>query len=109
MKDILKRLLETARKNPNGFTVKLETMKSVTDGFSVAYKETQSSFGVEGLKKVITHAEKHQGYVGGWKYGDDYYFDSIMIITDRDEAIRIGRENEQIAIYNLTDGEEIEL
>lgn len=109
MDNTLMSLLEISLKNPSGFTVKLDTLEYVTSGYSIAYQETQDSFGAEGLARVIEHARRHGGYVGGWKCGDKYYFDSVMIVTDRDEAIRKGVENKQLAIYNLDDGVEIEL
>ena len=42
-----------AKMNPKGFTVDLTTLKKVTGGISVAYLETQDSFGNEGLKRVL--------------------------------------------------------
>ena len=91
-------------KNPYGFTVDLTTLKKVTGGISVAYLETQDSFDDEGLKRVIEHALEHEKKVGGWLDIDDqlFYYDSIRIFTDLEEAKCFARENEQIAIFDLT-------
>ncbi len=100
-----------AEQNPEGFTVDLTTLKKVTKGISVAYLETQDSFGDEGLKKVLEHAEGHEKTVGGWLNEEDgyFYYDSVKIYFDRDEAIRAGRENKQIAIFDISNLELIKL
>lgn len=103
MEQLFEAILEVAKKNPDGFTVDLTTLKKVTRGISVAYLETQDSFGEEGLRKVLKHALEHEKKVGGWlnEENGEFYFDSIRIFTDLDEAIRFGRENQQIAIFDL--------
>ena len=53
MEQLFDAILEIAGKNPDGFTVDLTTLKKVTKGISVAYLETQDSFGEEGLKRVL--------------------------------------------------------
>lgn len=101
MDKLIAEILEISRNNPAGFTIDLKTLRHVPNGYSVAYEATQDSFGIEGLIKVIEHAQAHEGYIGGWRYGDDYYFDSVMIVQDENEAIRLGRANNQIAICKL--------
>ena len=104
MEQLFDAILEIAGKNPDGFTVDLTTLKEVTKGISVAYLETQDSFGEEGLKRVLKHALVHEKKVGGWlnEENGQFYFDSIRIFTNMDEAIRFGRENKQLAIFDLT-------
>lgn len=104
MERLKKAILEIAKKNPDGFTVDLTTLKKVTGGISVAYLETQNCFGVEGLEKVLKHTVIHEKKVGGWKDDDNgyFYFDSVKIFTNLDEAMKFGRENEQIAIFDIT-------
>lgn len=104
---------EYAQKNPQGFTLNIETMKAVKFGIVAAYRETQNSFGRDSLEKVIEHALKHDKVVGGWLDETDnrYYFDSCKVFNNRqiDEALQFGRENEQIAIFDLTNLNEIRL
>jgi fructokinase len=66
--------------------------------------ETQSSFGEEGLKRVLNHALSHGKKVGGWLNEEDgqFYYDSIRIFTNLEAAKQFGRENRQIAIFDLT-------
>jgi len=105
MKNFIKESIkEMANQNPLGFTVDLTTLKKVTGGISVAYLETQNSFGDEGLEKVLQHAMAHDKKVGGWLDEDSgyFYFDSVRIFTNLEAAIQFGRENKQIAIFDIT-------
>lgn len=44
MNDLIERVLEYSKNNPNGFTLNIENFKEVKFGIIVAYKETQNSF-----------------------------------------------------------------
>lgn len=103
MTSLLEAIEEIAKQNPDGFTVDLTTLKKVTKGISVAYLETQDSFGEEGLRRVLNHALMHEKKVGGWlnEENNQFYFDSIKIFTNLEEAKRFGRENKQIAIFDI--------
>ncbi|MDR1918677.1 MAG: hypothetical protein LBQ65_03395 [Tannerellaceae bacterium] len=104
MEYIFKAVKRIAEENPLGFTVDLTTLKKVTVGISVAYLETQDSFGDEGLKRVLKHALDNEKAVGGWFNDEDgfFYYDSIRIFTDLEEAKCFGRDNNQIAIFDLS-------
>lgn len=99
-----------ARRNPEGYTVD-KRRHAITDGYSIAVKGTQDSHGVLGLVRTTYYSLRHGLNFGGWldTATGRYYYDSVVIEHDEDTAIAKGRENEQIAIYNLTDGEEIRL
>ena len=66
MVNLIDAIQKIAEQNPEGFTVDLTTLKRITAGISVAYIETQDSFGIEGLEQVIKHALEHDRKVGGW-------------------------------------------
>ena len=104
MEQLFEAILAIAKQNPDGFTVDLTTLKKVTKGISVAYLETQDSFGEEGLKRVLNHAEMHEKKVGGWlnEENQEFYFDSVRVFTNLEEAKRFGRENKQIAIFDIS-------
>ena len=104
MKYLIDAIMKIANENPDGFTIELTTLLKVEKGFSVAYKETQNCFGIDGLKRVIIHSESHGKVIGGWFNEDNnlYYFDSIMIVENEVEAIKLGIENEQIATFDIT-------
>jgi fructokinase len=104
MEHLFEVIKKMAEENPTGFTVDLLTLRRLTGGISVAYLETQNSFGDEGLKRVLKHALAHEKTAGGWLNRDDgqFYYDSIRIFTDLEAAKRFGRENNQLAIFDLT-------
>lgn len=109
--EVVNKVWEYSKTNPDGFTLDIQTFKPVTKGFAVSYKETQNSFEKEGLKKAISHALKHNNIVGGWLNSENgyYYFDSVKVFEDSklEEAIKFAKENEQMAIYDLTNQKEI--
>lgn len=109
-----------AAMSPEGFTVDAANLQPVTTGFAVAMKQTQNSFGAEGLAKVANVIEELQASgnfngrtlaFGGWYDSESglYYYDATVIFQDREEAIEAGRANEQIAIFDLANLEEIRL
>jgi hypothetical protein len=111
MTDLFERVWEYSKNNPDGFTLNIETMKPLKYGIIVAYKETQDSFGKQQLQNVINHALQHENIVGGWLNYENglFYFDSVKVFRNSEikEAIKFGIENEQIAIFDLTNLKEI--
>lgn len=106
--------------SPEGFTVDAANLQPVATGFAVALKRTQNSFGAEGLAKVANVIEELQASgnldgrtlaFGGWYDSESglYYYDATVIFQDRAEAIEAGRANDQIAIFDLANLEEIRL
>jgi hypothetical protein len=49
--------------------------------------------------------------MGGWfnPENDSFYFDSVKLFESVEDAIAFGKENQQIAIYDLTNRELIKL
>lgn len=106
----LTRVYKVSRRNRDGYTVDRK-MQPITDGYSIAVKETQDSHGICGLIRTTFHSLRHGLNFGGWldTATGRYYYDSVVIEHDEATAIAKGLKNEQIAIYNLADGEEIRL
>lgn len=103
---------QIAQKNPQGFTVD-HNLRPITNGYSVATKYTQNSFGLTGLAHVVAIAlfqnlERFDG-VGGWLNTDngEYYYDAIKIFNTEAEANFYAWENDQISFFDLTNGIEI--
>lgn len=111
MKKLIDRVWDYSLNNPQGFTLDLETFETLKNGIVVAYLETQNSHNKESLKKVIHHAFKNNKIIGGWLDNDLYYFDSVKIFETKDleKAIQFAKEQKQIAIFNLTTFETIEI
>lgn len=99
-----------AKRCPEGYTID-KRCNAITDGYSIAVKETQDSHGIWGLVRTTFHSLRKGLNFGGWldTATGRYYYDSVVIEHDEATAIAKGLKNEQIAIYNLTDGEEIRL
>ena len=117
---VLSSVAAIAAINPDGFTVNAATLQPVTSGYAVALKRTQNSFGAEGLAKVANTIEELQASgnlngrilaFGGWYDSESglFYYDATVIYQDREKAIEAGRANEQIAIFDLSNLEEIRL
>ncbi|KPE49780.1 hypothetical protein [Chryseobacterium indologenes] len=113
MKNLIERVWEYSINNPDGFTLNLETLKPVKFGIAVAALETQNSFDKESLEKVIKHALQNGKIVGGWLNVEDgrFYFDSIRIFrnSELEKAIEYGRQEQQIAIFDITNLKEIRI
>ena len=99
--------------HPNGFTMNIVTMTEPSEGVVVAYAATQGCHSRKQLGKVVRHAIRHDGYVGGWLDTSDslYYFDSSRLFPEDSltAAIRFGIENGQIAIFILSERREVRL
>ena len=99
--------------HPDGFTVDIRERKVPTEGISVAYAATQDRHSKEDLGAVVSHALAHDGYVGGWWNSEDslYYFDSVRILPENNpgEAVSFALDNEQLAFYVLSTGEEVRI
>lgn len=107
MEKLIETIQQIADQNPNGFTYDIQAgalLPVPGKGFSVAMKESQNSFGTEGLRKCVSLAVRTTNLVGGWKEGGKFYFDVPMIFEDREDAIKAGIENEQIAIFDFETG-----
>lgn len=102
--EVIERIYQIAKENPNGFTLNLETFTFIQSGWIVAMKETQNSFGIEGLHKAYEVAINTSKTLGGWKDGKRFYFDAVIVVKNEYEATRSGIENEQLAIYHLDSG-----
>lgn len=107
--EIVEKLLKTAIQNPDGFTVNIESWDFINFGFVASYKETQDSFERHQIENVVRHSLTHDKIVGGWLNSENkmYYFDSSKVFYSLDKAKEFAIENEQIAIFDLTNLKEI--
>ncbi len=100
-------------RHPDGFTMDITTMTEPTEGIVVAYAATQGCHSRKQLDRVVRHAMRHDGYVGGWLDTTDslFYFDSSRLFPEDSlaAAIRFGVENGQIAVFVLSEGREVQL
>lgn len=106
-------LATIAMNNKEGFTVNAATLQPVTKGYAVAVADTQNSFGLEGLANVFKYVSKHPeiNAFGGWYNSKNnmFYFDATVIVDDLATALELGRINKQLAIFDLSNGLQIDL
>jgi hypothetical protein len=101
---LIESLKELAKSNPQGFTVDLE-LNFITSGYVIAVKDTQDSFGDEGLERVVEFATTNKLNIGGWDNDGLFYWDAVIIETTREKAIEAGELNKQLAIFDLDNQE----
>lgn len=116
------RTLNTTLLENGGFSYSL-TFGDVfgTQNYSVAYaKGTEKVFDElptandyeEYINKHITLLAREDFVLGGWEHEGKFYLDVAQLLPKReyskDKAIKIGQERDQIAIFDLGYGEEIE-
>lgn len=102
-----------AAANPAGFTVNAQTFEPITSGYAVAVLDTQNSFNAEGAARVMEYVNNHPevNAVGGWYNSENgrFYYDATIVVNDLATAVELGKANQQIAIFNLNNLEEIRL
>ncbi len=112
MNATIKTIAAIAVMNAAGFTINAETLQPVTSGYAVAIRETQNSFGNAGIANVLDMVKAGKANaIGGW-YDDQsrlYYYDATIVVNDLEQAIRLGIENDQLAIFDLNTMTEIRL
>ena len=110
---VLVALAAIALENKEGYTVNAATLQPVTTGYAVAVADTQNSFGFEGLANVVKYVSEHPevNAFGGWynRENNMYYFDATVIVNNLEDAKELGRINNQIAIFDLANLQEIRL
>ncbi len=119
IKAIADKVWAFSQTHSDGFTIDIRTMTVPTEGIAVSYAATQNSHSCvplvaseqsssarAQLDKVVSHALKHDGYVGGWYNSEDghYYFDSTKRFPENDlkGALQFGKENNQYSVFILS-------
>ena len=94
----IEKLLKELKEN-DGATLKNYNMINYKSGYQVATegKETKS------LKKAIEYIKGYNGTCGIWYAKGIYYIDKSKRISTKKEALKIGKENNQISILKWAD------
>ena len=102
-----------SQSHPDGFTLDIRTITEPSEGIAVSYAATQNSHSRSQLNKVVSHALRNDGYVGGWYNSENglYYFDSTKLFPENElaGAIRFGKENGQHSVFILSSSADIPL
>lgn len=93
-------------RNTNGFTY-----PEPKSGYVVS-EEPDKTVIVPGYatdKDIHDYMEKNPGTVGGWYHDGKTYLDSVRVYHDRGKAIEAGKQANQLAIWDVLGGKEIQL
>lgn len=100
-----------------GWTIDPRTGESVYGGYAVAVHPECCAVLAEitlgdVLEFLLRHAETLAlpgRLLGGWRDPADgrIYLDVSILVEDRDEALRLARENDELAIFDFSTGESI--
>ena len=105
---IAEKVGDFSKSHSDRFTLDIRTMTEQKKGIAVCYAATKNSRNQ--LEKVVSHALKNDGYVGGRYNSKDkiYYFDSCRLFPEDSvkEAIRFGKENGQKSVFILSSSTE---
>lgn len=111
----LKKLKEMIIEN-EGLTLTNEgEIASLKDGFMVSlygYEKVIKDIKyleLAQVKSYLKKAKKLDAFVGFWIDDDKVYLDISVNIGDKKEALRIARENKQLAIFDCSNMETIRL
>ena len=116
------KLVDFIKQNPDGFTVSPYSLQAPTTGYVVApIKDAEirikfSNIDDKHLTRFTQNLDEVQDisdfdvYAGGWLNTDDnyYYLDAVYVLDDKNTALYIADASEQIAIFDLGAGTEID-
>lgn len=108
---------ELADRNPDGFTVNIQTGRACTKGYAVALTHglvVEDAALLSNLWDVDAEYSYEFGCathaLGGWKSPvGEYCLDLVLILCKLDDAMSMGKKYNQYSIYDLTNGKEIVL
>jgi hypothetical protein len=99
-----------------GFTIHLPTGTVPTVGYAVSLASCEAcwdlaTFSIADLRGyILAHLDILQdAYLGAWVYNGNVYLDVSVILPDLSEALTFGRDQHQLAVFDLTATEEIAL
>lgn len=101
-----KMVMKSIMQNGGGtFTTALDSAK-VRRGFMVSLEKYEQVVPINKahtteLNTMVEIATKLNAYIGTWLNDDKIYIDLSININNIEDAIRIGKENNQLAIYDI--------
>ena len=102
-----------------GITIDKKGSEYKGKGYAVAVSKDlelvidESLFIPELIDQVIKHygdkLNRDRVFLGIWKEAGKVYFDLSEVVTDKDQAIELGKERNQLAIFDFSSLEVIDL
>jgi len=100
-----------------GFTYSVISKRSPKEGFVVsAHPEREQVMDASKLRPDMLRQyvkenrdllTKPGNYLGGWLDGDKVYLDVSTVVESKQEAVRLGKEHDQIGVYDIKAGETV--
>ncbi len=104
--ELISYITEYAEQHPDGFTLNINTRQPETKGYAVEYLLPSTD-----IEYIVEHALAHENIVGGWKDPETMIFaygsTKVFPEGEESEAIAFGIQNDQKAIYDLTNSRTI--
>lgn len=115
------RVLQVIKDNPHGFSV-TPTGKQPTSGFMVSIPghtriiDAKALEGPNGHNVIKDYAREHAtalsapgAHIGGWTHAGEgkVYLDVSHNVKDSETAVRLGKEHNQIAVWDVKHAKEI--
>jgi len=111
-KSLYEKLKDHAKKNPDGFTIKIINgkIRSFNPSKKNRYVISKTNYDTH-LKQKLGFKDFKHGLVGGWfdKKTGKYYIDKNVAVGSRSKAIKLGIKHQQKAIFDLLKMKEIRI
>ena len=101
------KLIDRIKKN-KGITLNVHTNRTKKTGFAVSLTGFETKAHTLNERVLNTYLEtnkvilsKQNHFFGAWIENDLTYFDVSIIVRSKKQAISLGRQNKQLAIFDL--------
>jgi hypothetical protein len=89
---------------PDGSTFGVGDLEPITAGWVVPIEGWQNLEGEFGMAQALSEAVKTTKHVSVFKDGDLELWDVVAVFNDEGQATKAGKENGQMAIYQIETG-----
>lgn len=108
---------ETLKNNGGSFNISKSKIKKPLKGFMCSVKELliidKKDFNVKLIKSLIKQEfqllKENENYVGTWIENDKVYIDISSNFTSKEKALKVAKDNKQLAIFDLNNMKSIYL
>lgn len=98
-----------------GFSINILSGLSPESGYMVSLRDNEEIIPCHEVNSdtipgyLARHSLPNDAYLGGWIDADNVYLDISVNIPNIEDALNLARDNSQLAIYDLSNGESIYL
>ncbi len=90
-----------------GYVVALKGEGFTVEDYALDYSNSSKALAWIDRAKIV--ADWHNGFLGVWTDTETgiVYFDVVKVLPEKAAALKLARDMQEIAIFDLTNGEEI--